>query len=113
MTLREIINQKLELVRNQPDMPPALADQVSTELSAILGSLSDREAELRQKAYRIAVDAIESDKPIGFAEMLMKSSESYADYKKAEGLYKSVLEVIRSLRAKVRRAEIEYKDNIS
>lgn len=112
MKLRELINDRLNKVRTQPNMPAGLADEYATELSAMLSSLSDAEAELRGKAYSIMVELIKGDKPIGFAEAVMKSSEQYAEYKKAEGMYKSVLEVIRSLRAKVRMAEEQFKENI-
>lgn len=111
-SLRQQINDDLTYVANNPGMPASMADELATKLSAQLGTLSDYEADFRRKAYTIMSKSISDGTAIGSAEALMKMSEDYANYKKSQGLYKSVLEVIYSLRLKVRSAEQQFKSNI-
>lgn len=111
-SLRSLINERLNEVRTSPDMPPSRADEISTELSSMVSQVLDHVADLRQYAYSVKIVAIEDDMTLGKAEAHMKASPAYADYKKAEGLYVGMIETIRSLRSKVRRAEENLKEKI-
>lgn len=94
----------------QKNLNAGEAAGIAQELSALLGNLGDHVAELEWQANGVMQIALESDKdmPVARAELAMKTSKEYLEYKKAKALQLAVEQTIISLRRKVSSEEKEF-----
>lgn len=89
-------------------MNPGQAAELSTELSVLLGNVGSHVAELEHIAYGVMKTAMEIEETsVAKAELSMRSSKEWKDYRKAKAMQKSVEETIIALRHKVRAEERE------
>lgn len=109
-TIRQLAQEKLNTVINNPGMNPGQAAELAQELSVLLGSIGEHVAELEFKANSVMQLALETDKdlPVARAELAMKASKEYVDFKKAKALLSAVEQTIISLRRRVSAEEKEW-----
>ena len=110
VTLSQLAYNRLNAIRAQvKSIDPNTALEYATELSVLLSSILEHEAEARQQAFQVLLMALEV-KGVSHAkaESLMHASDEYKKYKQATALYIGCLETIRSLRKKVGRLEDEF-----
>lgn len=109
-SVRQIAQELLNRVLNNPTMPPGMAAQISNELSVLLGTIGEHVADLEWKAYGVMKLALEKEEDVSVAraELEMKASKEWLEYRKARALLNACEQTIISLRRKASSEEREY-----
>jgi len=110
MTIREIINDKLNRLKNTQDLQPAEASEILVELSALVGNVNE-EIKNRSDAFnRKLLELVEQPKmSVAKAMIVIKTTPEWQELETAKGYKEAMFEAIRSLkyylRAKQQEAE--------
>ena len=110
MKIRELVQEKLNLLINNPQMAAGQAAELAQELSVLLGTVGEHLAELEFTANSVMATALETgeDMSVAKAELSMKASKEYLEFKKAKALLNSMEQTIVSLRRRVSAETTEY-----
>ena|ERR1700748_603490 len=110
MTIREIIQQKAELLKDVDALGPAKASEELVSLSALLASVN-KEVTDRNFAYNVLVkDTLAKENVAAKAKIIAQASKEWKDWMEAIGYQKATLDMIRALKYYLRRVEDEARE---
>ena len=108
-TIREIIKEKSERLRDISNIPPMEASESLVELSSLLSTLnayiSDKQFMVNQKRASLLQEA----KSVAKARLLTEATTEWKEWFEAVMQRDAMLEMIRALKYHIRGLENEYK----
>jgi len=112
-TVRGMVTKHLDNVMNNLDkLPPAMIEKIALELSILLSNVNDEITRLESSCAKNKLDILTGEEKTSNAEANshIEASDEYAEMRKLKGLYKSMEEVIRVIKFRLKRLEAEYKN---
>jgi len=97
-----VIERQNEILKKLPVMEAYEVTRIMTELSALLFNIGDEVSKLESEVFKKKRDFLEEDISDAKATTQIKAEDIYREYTKAKALQSSTLELIRSLKYRIK-----------
>ena len=110
MTIRELIKERAEEIRNIGQVGPHRASEVLTELSSLLSSLNSEITEHEYWYHQKVVELLKEHEKANRAEIFARACPEWKELQDRKTQQKAVIEMMRALKYYLRTAEEEMKE---